>query len=74
MESFSINGDHINFRLYGAVRAAKSPMVVLSTPNVASQYDRVPNTNGSGKPDVTPNAKIISIFGVKYVDTLFMGT
>src|SRR5688572_20963931 len=47
--------------------SAKSPMVVLSTPTLDSQYDKVESVRSNGRPEANPIARMMSIRGVRYV-------
>ena len=65
MLTLSTSGDHKNLKAYAKPAQLKSVTVLLSTPALVNQTDKVENTKSIGKPDEKPNIIIFKGFSVK---------
>ena len=61
----STSGDHKNLKAYAKPAQLNSVTVLLSTPALVNQTDKVENTKSIGKPDEKPNIIIFKGFSVK---------
>ena len=65
MRTLSTKGDHKNLNAYANPAQLKSVTVLLSTPALVNQTDKVENTRSIGKPDEKPNIIIFNGFSEK---------
>ena len=61
----STSGDHKNLKAYANPAQLKSVTVLLSTPALVNQTERVENTKSIGNPEEKPNIIIFKGFSVK---------
>ena len=65
MLTLSTKGDHKNLKAYAKPAQLNSVTVLLSTPALVNQTDKVENTNNIGNPEEKPNKSIFNDFSLK---------